>query len=75
MYTVNSFPYIPDTMRLFEAVAATSNAAPVGVLMQAVGDNFEHSISWQEVVNYLKSITPANVHLHGPLIGPTSGTL
>ncbi len=62
-------------MRLFEALAATSNAAPVGVLTQAVSDDFEHSIAWQQVVNYLKNITQANVHLHGPLIGPSSGML
>lgn len=62
-------------MRLFEALAAISNAAPVGVLTQAVGDDFEHSIAWQEVVNYLRNITQANVHLHVPLIGPSSGTL
>ncbi|DBA95753.1 TPA: hypothetical protein ACH3X1_001307 [Trebouxia sp. C0004] len=73
LYTVNSFPYIPDTMRLFEALAATSNAAPVGVLTQAVGGDFEHSVTWQEVINYLKNITQANVHLHVPLMGPTSG--
>ncbi|DBA99138.1 TPA: hypothetical protein ACH3X3_011763 [Trebouxia sp. C0006] len=75
LYAVNSFPYIPDTMRLFEALAAISNAAPVGVLTQAVGDDFEHSIAWQEVVNYLRNITQANVHLHVPLIEPSSRTL
>jgi len=74
LYTVNSFPYIPDTMRLFEALAATSNAAPVGALTQAV-DDFEHSITWQEIVNYLKNITQANIHLHVPLIGASSGML
>jgi len=62
-------------MRLFEALATSSNAAPVGVLTQAVGDDFEHSITWQEVVTYLKNITQANIHLHVPLIGPSSGTL
>ncbi|KAL0024088.1 hypothetical protein WJX79_005583 [Trebouxia sp. C0005] len=74
LYAVNSFPYLPDAMRLFEALAATSNAAPVGVLTQAVGDNFEHSVTWQEVVNYLKNVTQANIHLHVPLIGPSPGT-
>lgn len=70
LYVVNSFPYIPDTMRTCETLAATVNGASVDSLVHPAGvDEFEHSVNWQQILNYLTSITQANVHLHVPLIG------
>ena len=70
LYVVNSFPYIPDTMRLCETLAATVDGASIASLAQPDGvDKFEHSINWQQVINYLTNITQANVHLHVPLDG------
>ena len=64
---VKGFPYIADKARALEVAAAMRGEPSTILLAQPMGqDDFEHHISWQRVVNYLKTITRDNVHMHVP---------
>lgn len=62
---VTGFPYIADKARAMEVAAAMRGEPSTILLAQPMDqDDFEHHISWQRVVNYLKTITRDNVHVH-----------
>ena len=55
---MKGFPYIADKARALEVLAAMRGEPSTILLAQpADQDDFEHHISWQRVVNYLKTVT------------------
>ena len=64
---VQGFPYIADKARALVVLAAMRGEPSTVLLAQPTDqDDFEHHTSWQRVVNYLKTVTRDNVHLHLP---------
>lgn len=62
---VKGLPYTADKARALEVLASMRGEPSTILLAQPTDqDDFEHHISWQRVVNYLKSVTRDNVHMH-----------
>lgn len=63
------YPYVADKPRMFEVLAAARGEPSTAVITQAGGlDDFEHNANWQNVPNYLKTITRENLHIHVPFV-------
>lgn len=65
---VHTHPWVPCKHHLLEELARQQNQAPVAkILAAAESDNLDHSADWEEVVSYLQTITPDNLHQYVPL--------
>ena len=66
---VQPYPYIPDVFRSFEALAAMRGEPSTTTLTQPGPlDDLTHAANWQQVQNYLKTVTHENLHIHVPFI-------
>ena len=65
---VHTHPWVPCKHHLLEELARQQKQAPVAqILAAAESDNLDHSADWEEVVSYLQTITPDNLHQYVPL--------
>ena len=68
MSIVKPFPYVVEKPVIFELLAAELNEPSAWQLMQPAGlDDLEHNARWQQVVNYLQTLTTELVDIHVPL--------
>ena len=59
---------MPCKHHLLEELARQQQQAPVAqILESAETDSIEHSADWEEIVTYLQTITPENLHQYIPL--------
>lgn len=66
---VHTHPWVPCKHHLLEELAQQQNQAPVAeILESAEADSLQHAADWEEVVSYLQTITPQNLHQYVPLI-------
>lgn len=66
---VHSYPWIPEKHRLLELLAAKSGEPTAEALTQSAGlDNLQHAANWQQIDEYLKTVTVHNMNQHVPLI-------
>ena len=64
---VKGFPYVADKARVLEMLASMREEPSTMLRAQPEDqDDFGHHISWQRVVNYLKTINRDDVHMHIP---------
>ncbi len=69
MGIVHSYPWIPEKHRLLELLAAKSGEPTAEALTQSAGlDNLQHAANWQQIDEYLKTVTVHNMNQHVPLI-------
>ena len=67
---VHTHPWIPCKHHLLEELARQQNQPPVAEIIEsAEADSLQHSADWEEIVSYLQTITPHNLHQHVPLQG------
>ena len=77
---VHTHPWVPCKHHLLEELARQQQQAPVAqILESAETDSLEHLADWEEIVTYLQTITPENLHQYVPLgrsqsPGPLSGS-
>ncbi|KAL0017741.1 hypothetical protein WJX77_004518 [Trebouxia sp. C0004] len=77
---VHTHPWVPCKHHLLEELARHQQQAPVAqTLESAETDSLEHLADWEEIVTYLQTITPENLHQYVPLgrsqsPGPLSGS-
>ncbi|DBA70363.1 hypothetical protein WJX79_000172 [Trebouxia sp. C0005] len=65
---VHTHPWVPCKHHLLEELARQQQQAPVAqILESAETDSIEHSADWEEIVTYLQTITPENLHEYIPL--------
>lgn len=65
---VHTHPWVPCKHHLLEELARQQQQAPVAqILESAETDSIEHSADWEEIVTYLQTITPENLHQYIPL--------
>ena len=65
---VHTHPWVPCKHHLLEELAMQQQQAPVAQILEAAEtDSIEHSADWEEVVTYLQTITPDNLHEYVPL--------
>ncbi len=65
---VHTHPWVPCKHQLLEELARQQQHAPVAeILESAEKDSLEHSADWEEIVSYLQTITPKNLHEYVPL--------
>ena len=70
MIIVHTHPWIPCKHHLLEELARQQGQAPVSeILANAEADSLQHSADWEEIVSYLQTITPQNLHQYIPLNG------
>ena len=68
MSIVKPFPYVVEKPVIFALLAAELKEPSAWQLMQSAGlDNLEHNARWQQVVNYLKTLSTDLVDVHVPL--------
>ena len=66
---VHSYPWIPEKHRLMELIASKRGEPAAEMLTQSAGlDNLQHAANWQQVDEYLKTVTAHNMNQHLPLI-------
>ncbi len=66
---VTSYPWIPEKHRLLELLGAKRGEPSAEILTQSAGlDNLQHAANWQQVEEYLKTVTIHNMTQHVPLI-------
>ncbi len=69
MGIVHSYPWIPEKHRLLELLAAKNGEPTAEALTQSAGlDNLQHAANWQQIDEYLKTVTVHNMNQHVPLI-------
>ena len=76
---VHSYPWIPEKHRLLELLAARRGEPTAEALTQSAGmDNLQHAANWQQIEDYLKTVTVHNMNRHIPLlkepVSPLSGS-
>ncbi|DBB00359.1 TPA: hypothetical protein ACH3X1_013711 [Trebouxia sp. C0004] len=60
---VHTHPWVPCKHHLLEELARQQQQAPVAqILESAETDSLEHLADWEEIVTYLQTITPENLH-------------
>lgn len=65
---VHTYPWVPCKHHLLEELAQQQNQAPVAEIIEiAEADSLEHSSNWEEIVLYLQTINPFNLHQYVPL--------
>ena len=65
---IRALPYSPDKLCMMEVLAARRKEPPGGVLAQPGDlDDFGHHGNWQQLVNHVKAVTRANLHVCLPL--------
>jgi len=65
---VHTHPWVPCKHHLLEELARQQQQAPVAqILESAESDSIEHSADWEQIVTYLQTITPENLHQYIPL--------
>lgn len=66
---VHSYPFIPEKHRLLELLVAKRNEPTVEALTQSAGlDDLQHAANWQQIDEYLKTVTVQNMHQYIPLM-------
>lgn len=66
---VHSYPWIPEKHRLLELLASKKGEPTAEALTRSAGlDNLQHAANWQQVEEYLKTVTIDNMNKHVPLI-------
>ena len=66
---VHSYPFIPEKHRLLELLASKRNEPTAEALTESAGlDNLQHAANWQQVEDYLKTVTAQNMYQYIPLI-------
>ncbi|KAL3132930.1 hypothetical protein ABBQ38_006844 [Trebouxia sp. C0009 RCD-2024] len=66
---VHSYPFIPEKHRLLELLVAIRHEPTVEALTQSTGlDDLQHAANWQQIDEYLKTVTVQNMHQYIPLI-------
>ena len=69
MSMVKAFPYVAEKPQIFDVLAAERGELSARELMQPAGlDNIEHNAKWQQVVQYLATVTADNLDLHVPIV-------
>lgn len=73
---VKAFPYIAEKPQIFEILAAERGEPSAMELMQPAGQiNIEHNARWQQIVQYLTTVTAENLDLHVPIIKHDLGSI
>ena len=73
---VHTHPWVPCKHHLLEELAKQQQEAPVAqILESAESDGQEHSAEWEQIVSYLTTITPENLHQYVPLGGEQPSAL
>ena len=76
MSMVKAFPYIAEKPQICEILAAERDEPSAMELMQPAGqNNLEHNARWQQVVQYLTTVTAENLDLHVPIIKHDPGLI
>ncbi|KAA6419986.1 MAG: hypothetical protein FRX49_10008 [Trebouxia sp. A1-2] len=69
MSMVKAFPYVAEKPQIFDVMAAERGELSARELMQPAGlDNIEHNAKWQQMVQYLATVTADNLDLHVPIV-------
>ena len=69
MSMVKAFPYVAEKPQIFDVMAAERGELSARGLMQPAGlDNIEHNAKWQQIVQYLATVTADNLDLHVPIV-------
>ena len=73
---VHSYPWIPEKHRLLELLAFKRGDPTAEELTQSAGmDNLQHAANWQQIEEYLKTVTVHNMNKHIPLLkDPVAGS-
>ena len=70
---VHSYPFIPEKHRLLELLASKRGEPAAEALTQSAGlDDLQHAANWQQVEDYLKTVTAQNMYQYIPLIKESS---
>ena len=65
---IRALPYSPDKLRMMEVLAARRKEPPRCVLAHPGDlDDFGHHGNWQQLVNHVKAVTRANLHVCLPV--------
>lgn len=65
---VHTYPWVPCKHHLLMELARQQNQAPAAdIIASAEADSLPHSANWEEIVGYIQTITPHNLHLYVPL--------
>ena len=76
MSMVKAFPYIAEKPQIFKILAAERGEPAAMELMQPAGqNNLEHNARWQQIVQYLTTVTAENLDLHVPIIKYDPGSI
>ena len=66
---VYCYPYWPKHERMLEQLVKERGEPSMQALLEdTLVDDIQHAANWQEIVNYLASITMDNIHDHVPLL-------
>ena len=72
---VHSYPFIPEKHRVLELLASKRNEPAAETLTQSVGvDDLQHAANWQQIEEYLKTVTAQNMNQYIPLIRENTST-
>lgn len=65
---VHTHPWVPCKHHLLMELAQQQSQAPAAeIIASAEADSLQHSANWEEIVGYIQTITPHNLHLYVPL--------
>lgn len=66
---VHSYPFIPEKHRVLELLASKRNEPTAEALTQSAEvDDLQHAANWQQIEEYLKTVTAQNMNQYIPLI-------
>ena len=66
---VHSYPFIPEKHRVLELLASKRNEPTAEALTHpAEVDDLQHAANWQQIEEYLKTVTAQNMNQYIPLI-------
>ena len=67
---VYSYPQAGKPEAMLHLLAVERGEPSVQSLLEDTSvDDFQHVANWQEVVQYLTTVTPSNIHSHNQLLG------
>ena len=67
---VHAYPYIAHKDKIVGVIAEQHGEPSITSLLSDTSKtDRQHSTDWQQVTDYLNTITMANMHLHQPLLG------
>ena len=67
---LHAYPYVAHKDRIVSVLAEQHGEPSVTSLLSDTSKtDLQHSADWQRVVDYLSSISLANMHIHQPLVG------